>query len=148
IAGHDGVSGGNGGHAGAIDPGQAPSVQITNTGVSVMTSGDRLPALSVLAQGGDGSGTFDNDYYHAERHGGTGGRAGEGAVTVTGASAPVELCTAGNQAPGIQARLAGGGGGAGGQYNGGWLGVGFSDAGDGGWGGATGSLAVNLSGSV
>src|SRR5690606_29002601 len=51
IAGHDGVSGGNGGHAGAIDPSQPPTVQITNNGVSVTTSGDRLPALSVLAQG-------------------------------------------------------------------------------------------------
>lgn len=148
IAGHDTVSGGNGGHAGAIDPSQVPSVQITNTGVSVVTSGDRLPALSVLAQGGDGSGTFDNDYYHAERHGGAGGRAGDGAVSVTSASSSVELSTAGNQSPGIQARLAGGSGGSGGQYNGGWLGVGFSDAGDGGWGGGTGSLAVSLSGSA
>src|SRR5690606_16344030 len=60
----------------------------------------------------------------------------------------LELSTAGNQSPGIQARLAGGSGGSGGQYNGGWLGVGFSDAGDGGWGGGTGSLAVSLSGSA
>src|SRR5690606_10841973 len=138
-SGHDKVSAGNGGHAGSITD-QSPSVQITNNGVSVVTSGDRLPVLSVLAKGGDGSGTFDTDAYHDERHGGAGGRAGNGAVSVSNVGEAVNLSSSGTRSPGIQARLEGGSGGGGGPFNGGLLGMGFSDAGDGGRGGDTGSL--------
>lgn len=102
----------------------------------------------MLAKGGSGSGTFDSDFYHDERNGGSGGRAGDGGVSVVSVGSPVYLSTAGKQSPGIQARLEGGSGGGGGQYNGGLLGVGFSNAGDGGRGGDTGSLTVNLSGAA
>jgi hypothetical protein len=145
---NDGVLGGAGGAAGAIVPGAAASaaaVKITVNDASVITSGDKLPALLISAQGGAGGGQFYDGSY-SDRNGGNGGQAGDGSVLVTTSRTGIALSTNGQNAAGVQTLQQGGAGGDGAQYNGDFIGIGFSNAGNGGNGGAAGQLNVNLTG--
>ncbi len=145
---NDGVHGGAGGNAGAIQvgaPASSAAVQINNTDTNVATSGDKLPALMISAQGGAGAGNFNSGSY-SDRNGGSGGQAGDGSVQVATSGSGVTLSTNGKNASGIQASLRGGSGGNGGYYTGDLFGFGSSNAGDGGAGGNVGELNVDLNG--
>lgn len=150
LADEDDVLGGNAGNAGAINAGAPPSqasVQINNTDTSVITTGDKLPALRLWAQGGAGAGQFNTGSYH-DRHGGSGGIAGDASLSVQASSVAISLSTTGDNSAAIQTLQQGGAGGTGGAYGGDGLGLGSSNAGNGGAGGNAGSLSVQLNGSA
>jgi hypothetical protein len=149
--------GGNGGdlqeeeaHAGNAGwAGTRPGVlsgQITVVDAGVTTSGDNLPALLVLGQGGNG-GTglpqaFTSPNYR-EASGGEGGFAGDSRVQVTASTKAVTISTAGTNSAGVVNWLQGGVGG-----NGGWY-TNVATAtisGAGGNGGDAGQVSVNLQG--
>lgn len=148
LADEDYTSGGNAGNAGTITAGAPPSsasVQINNTGASVATSGSKLPALRLWAQGGAGGGQFNQGSYH-DRNGGSGGIAGDASLSVSAAGTAVALSTVGDNSAGVQTLQQGGAGGLGAPYGGDDLGFGSSNAGNGGSGGNAGSLTLQLTG--
>ncbi|MFJ3461331.1 autotransporter outer membrane beta-barrel domain-containing protein [Achromobacter spanius] len=148
LADEDYTSGGNAGNAGTITAGAPPSsasVQINNTGTSVTTTGSKLPALRLWAQGGAGGGQFNQGSYH-DRNGGIGGISGDASLSVTTAGTAVALSTNGDNSPGVQTLQQGGAGGVGAPYSGDALGFGSSNAGNGGSGGNVGSLTLQLNG--
>ena len=148
MADEDGTLGGNGGDAGSIGSSaqsSTASVQINNTDTSVTTSGDQLAALRMVARGGAGGGQFNQDSY-SERNGGSGGKAGDGYLSITASTATVSLSTDGSHASGIQTLQLGGTGGAGADYNDDLFGIGTDPAGNGGSGGQVGGLTLDLNG--
>ncbi|WP_454917383.1 hypothetical protein [Xanthobacter sediminis] len=144
------ADGGSGGSAGTA------TIQVTDADVT--TSGNGLPALLLVQQGGTGgyagcqSSTTDCDFYNtnAYQNGGDGGAAGSSGsvsgIAVTASAGPVTLSTAGDNSAAIQAQLTGGTGGGGGSNS--------SDlvdhaAGNGGNGGSVNNnLQVTLTGST
>lgn len=144
---NDDVIGGNGGAAGQIQSGTptTASARIEVNDANVTTSGDLLPALRVTTQGGAGGGNFSTGSYH-DRNGGRGGLAGDASVAVNSTTAGLTLSTTGASAAGVDAVVQGGAGAAGGLYGGDILGVGDSNAGNGGVGGQAGQINISLKG--
>ena len=134
-------NGGAGGDAGA--PGQT-AASITVTNANVTTKGDELPGLLVSATGGNG-GSGGLDISSEDSGGGGGGFAGNSAIAVTASTGPVTISTAGDSSPAIEEVLQGGTGGAGGDFQ---TLLKDRDAGNGGYGGATGLVTVTLNGTA
>lgn len=145
---HDDVIGGNGGDAGQIQSGKplsSASAQFTDTDASVITSGDKLSAVVVTTLGGTGGGKFSTGSYH-DLNGGSGGIAGDGSILVSAMTTAITFATDGSTAPGIVALLEGGAGADGGFYGGDVMGLGSSNAGNGGAGGNAGQINIALNG--
>lgn len=145
---NDDVLGGNGGDAGQIlsgTPIASASARILNTDANVIVSGEKLSGLMIATVGGAGGGNFSTESYH-DRHGGRGGIAGDGSITVNASTQAITLSTVGDTAPAVAALLQGGNGADGGLYNGDIAGIGFSNAGNGGSGGAAGQINIALNG--
>jgi hypothetical protein len=145
LADEDDTAGGNGGNAGSTNESEA-ALQISATDASVLTSGSQLSAIRILAQAGNGAGTFNSGSYH-DRNGGLGGNAGNASISVSTMNSLLKLSTAGDHSSAIETLQQGGSGGAGGYYGGDALGLGSSNAGNGGKGGDVGGLAIALNGS-
>ncbi len=145
---NDDVIGGNGGDAGQIQSGKpvsSASAQFTDTDASVTTTGDKVAAIAVTTTGGNGGGNFSTGSYH-DLNGGRGGVAGDGSVLVSASTTAITFSTDGSDAPGVVALLQGGAGADGGLYGGDALGLGSSNAGNGGTGGAAGQINIALNG--
>ncbi|MFI0849338.1 beta strand repeat-containing protein, partial [Mesorhizobium sp. IMUNJ 23232] len=140
--------------------GSIAGVGIKITDASVTTSGDGLPALLAVAQGGTGGGggcaqgpvdgqdcnTVNSRDEGRHQNGGVGGSIGESGIVIQAQNEAVQITTDGDNAPAIVASLTGGDGGDGG----GMIYFGEADAGSGGNGGTvTGSgLTVELAGTT
>jgi uncharacterized protein YhjY with autotransporter beta-barrel domain len=134
--GDDGWNGGNGGNAGGAT--------VSATDANVGTSGDNLPGLLALAQGGAGG--LGDDCCSSDTikaHAGAGGVGGAvtGAVSVTVSGSPAAVTTSGDTSPGIYAISLGGQGGLGGVL---YDPLGGGTAGFGGNGGASTAVTVGV----
>jgi uncharacterized protein YhjY with autotransporter beta-barrel domain len=136
------TTGGAGGWAGTAGGVTVATISVTDANIT--TAGDKLPALLVLAQGGNGgSGDPSSDSHH-DVAGGAGGLTGNGVIAVTASAGPLNISTMGTTtSPAVVNLLQGGIGGTGSQFN---TTFGARNAGNGGNGGNAGSATVTLTG--